>query len=134
VETLRDQLKRHEGYRQHPYEDSVGKLTVGYGRNLDDVGVSEVEADIMLKNDMDSAKATLTLYLPWAKRLSQARFDVLHNMAFNMGIGKLVGFVKMLSALRAGDFDKAADEMLDSLWAQQVGTRATELAAQMRNG
>ena len=134
METLRDQLKRHEGYRQHPYEDSVGKLTVGYGRNLDDVGVSEVEADIMLKNDMDSAKATLTLYLPWTKRLSQARFDVLHNMAFNMGIGKLVGFVKMLSALRAGDFDKAADEMLDSLWAQQVGTRATELAAQMRNG
>ena len=48
LQDLIEDLKRDEGFRSHPYRDTVGKLTIGYGRNLDDVGISEREAEQLL--------------------------------------------------------------------------------------
>jgi lysozyme len=121
-------LTKHEGVRLTPYRDTVGKLTIGIGRNLDDVGISRAEADYLLANDVRTAQATLTTAFPWFVSLTPVRQDVLVNMCFNMGIGRLKGFKKMLVAMEQGDTLTACHEMLDSKWAHQVGQRANDLA------
>lgn len=132
--TILDQLKRDEGLRLTPYKDSVGKVTIGYGRNLDDAGISQYEADLLLQHDITNASQDLRGALPWTEGLDEARRGVLLNMAFNMGIHRLLGFKITLAMVQSGDYDKAADEMLDSKWAEQVGARAHRLAVQMRSG
>lgn len=132
MESLRDQLLRHEGLRLKPYRDTVGRLTVGVGRNLDDVGISHEEAMLLLEHDITRARDGCEAAFPWFVGLSPERQAVLVNMAFNLGLGGLIRFRKMLACLETGNYEGAAVEMLDSAWAVQVGKRATELAAQMR--
>lgn len=130
---LLEQLERHEGLRLKPYRDTVGKLTIGYGRNLDDRGISEDEAGFMLDNDIDQVVSELER-MPLFLSLNSVRRVVLANMAFNMGVPTLLEFRRMLGALAEKDWDRAAAEMMDSKWARQVGGRATELAELMRRG
>lgn len=130
---LLEQLQRHEGLRLKPYRDSVGKWTIGYGRNLDDRGISEDEAGFMLDNDIDQVVAELER-MPLYLSLDSVRQVVLANMAFNMGVPTLLEFRRMLGALARGEWNRAADEMLDSKWARQVGYRAVELSELMRTG
>lgn len=130
---LLEQLQRHEGLRLKPYRDSVGKLTIGFGRNLDDRGISEDEAGFMLDNDIDQVEEELER-MPLYLSLDPVRQVVLANMAFNMGVPTLLEFRRMLGALAERDWDRAADEMLDSKWAVQVDNRAEELAELMRRG
>jgi len=125
---LKSDLVRDEGLRLKPYKDSVGKLTIGVGRNLDDVGISEQEASILLDSDILSAENSLDNTLPWWRDLDEPRQRVIANMAFNLGIGRLLGFRKFLTALERGDYLLAGKEMLDSKWSRQVGNRATRLA------
>lgn len=117
-----------------PYRDSVGKLTIGIGRNLDDVGISEAEANYLLGNDVAKVTSAIRQQLPWSDDLDEARFGVLQNMAFNLGAAGLLGFPKMLSKLEAKDYDGAAAEMIDSAWYAQVGDRAKRLVTQMTTG
>ena|ERR1035437_5515107 len=132
--TLEEQLVRDEGCRLQIYQDSVGKWTVGVGRNLSDVGISRDEAMALLANDIQNAEARLEQELSWAADLDPVRRSVLVNMCFNMGIGGLVKFRKFLAALQAGDYKTASSEMLQSTWAQQVGPRAQRLALQVESG
>ncbi len=134
METLKDQLMRYEGLRLKPYRDLSGKLTIGFGRNLDDTGITEDEALKLLENDISRATAGLKRNLPYFDSLDEVRRNVLINMAFNLGIRGLLGFSRMLCALRAGDYKAAAEEMLRSKWAVQTGSRAGELSNLMRNG
>lgn len=131
---LIEELKAHEGWRRQPYRDTVGKLSIGCGRNLDDVGISDAEIQYLLASDILRAKAGLDRIAPWWKTLSAGRQRVLINMCFNLGADKLAGFRNTLAAIKAGDYVKAAAEMLDSRWATQVGSRATYLANIMRIG
>lgn len=133
IESLEDMLIRHEGLRLKPYRDSVGKLTIGVGRNLDDVGITEEEARYLLKNDIQKAVAEAKRF-PWYAKLNNPRKQAIIDMIYNLGASRFLGFKKMLAALEAGDYEAAAREMLDSKWAQQVGRRATELAEIMRTG
>ena len=128
---LLEQLQRHEGLRLQPYRDTVGKLTVGYGRNLDDRGISEDEAGFMLDNDIDLVEQELER-MPLYLSLDPVRQTVLANMAFNMGMPTLMTFSRMLGALAERDWERAADEMIRSKWAKQVGDRAAELSELMR--
>lgn len=130
---LRSQLERHEGLRLKPYLDTVGKLTVGYGRNLEDVGISRDEADFMLDNDMDQVERQLETVDEY-RDLEPVRQTVIANMAFNLGFAGLMGFKNMWSAIDRRDWDRAAKEMLNSKWARQVGVRAVELSEIMRTG
>jgi len=132
-ELLRSQLERHEGLRLKPYRDTVGKLTVGYGRNLDDVGVSRDEADFMLDNDIDKVERKLFTIEEY-QALNPVRQTVICNMAFNLGFAGLMKFRGMWSGLARHDYEAAAREMLDSKWARQVGYRAQELSEIMRAG
>ena len=132
--TLRDQILRDEGCRLRPYKDSEGLLTIGVGRCLDRKGISQTEADFLLGNDILEYTAAVNSNIPCAIRLDEARRGVLINMAFNLGIAGLMKFRKMLAAVEAGEWDRAAAEMMDSRWAGQVGERAHRLARQMQTG
>jgi lysozyme len=131
--TLKQQLVQHEGLRLKPYKDTVGKLTIGVGRNLEK-GITEAEAMVLLDNDIISVFDDLDRYCPWWRRMSEARQMVLADMCFNLGIKRLMGFMKTLSAMQSGRYEVAAVEMLDSLWAKQVGRRAITLSEMMKEG
>ena len=133
-ESLRIQLRIDEGWKNKPYRDTVGKLSGGCGRNLDDVGFRDSEIAFMLENDIDEVVAQLDKRLPWWRQMSDARQDVLANMCFNLGINKLLGFKNTLAFMQAGNYAAAADGMEHSMWFKQVGERAERLVKIMRNG
>ena len=140
MDKLQEQLIKHEGSKKDNsgrhiiYQDTVGKWTCGYGRNLSDVGISETEALFLLQNDISKAKDNVNKYLPWTVNLDRIRYDVLVNMCFNLGIGGLLKFKNTLGLVKQGKYKEAAVAMLDSKWAVQVGRRATDLAKQMETG
>jgi len=121
-------LKIHEGYMQKVYRCSSGVLTVGYGRNLEARGLTEAEAEFLLKNDIAEADTWLNENLEYYKQLSTARKSALIDMYVNLGPSGLLGFKKMHKALANKDYEKASVEMLDSRWAKQVGNRSVELS------
>ncbi len=127
-------IKLHEGLRLTPYRDTVGKLTIGYGRNLDDRGITQRDAETMLRDDVADARMALASALSWFPELDPVRRAVLVDMAFNLGPAGLLKFGRTLSAVEQGDYETAAAEMLDSKWAGQVGQRATRLSEMMRTG
>ncbi len=133
TDSLVGRVKVHEGLRLKPYRCTAGKLTIGYGRNLDDVGLSNEEAEYLLKHDLEKAEKEASK-LDCYKKLNQNRKDILIEMVFNLGYPRLCGFKKMIQALDRGDYDGAANEMLDSKWARDVGERAKTLAYFMRIG
>lgn len=133
-EKLEAQLVIDEGKRPRIYTDTVGKITGGVGRNLSDRAFSEDEIALMLKNDIDLAQRELDRVVPWWRNLNDARQNAMVNMMFNLGAPRLLGFKKFLTYAQASRFDAAAGEMLDSVWAKQVGARATRLADLMRKG
>lgn len=130
---VRAQLPIDEGRKTKPYRDTVGKLSIGVGRNLDDVGVRPDEIALMLENDIAEAERAARSLVNFDD-LSDVRKAVVVNMAFNMGAAVLARFVNTLRAINEGRFGDAADGMLASKWAQQVGARAQRLAKQMREG
>lgn len=123
----------HEGLRLKPYTDTVGKLTIGYGRNLDDVGISESEAAAMLDADLLRAEKDAKSLVPSFPLLSSLRQEVLVEMVFNLGRPRLAGFKKFLAAVESQNWNQAHYEMLESKWAVQVGHRAETLARIMRD-
>lgn len=131
---LIEQLIIDEGMRLHAYEDSVGKWTIGVGRNISDNGISREEALMLLDHDVDRAIADVEKALPWVLTLDPVRQQVLVNMAFNLGIAKLLKFPKTLACIERGDYEQAAQEMGKSLWARQTKDRAVRLAQRMREG
>lgn len=131
---LKKDLIRDEGLKLKPYLCPAGKLTIGIGRNIEDNGITEEEALHLLENDITLSIGELEEKLPFFANLDPVRQETLVNMAFNLGITRLMGFQGMIAALGSGDFDLAAQEMLDSKWARQVGKRAQRLAAGMKEG
>lgn len=131
---LIDQVKRHEGYRQHVYKCSAGKNTIGIGRNLDDVGISEEEAEYLALNDLVKAAKQLNATFTWYNSLTIRRKQAMINLVFNLGITKLLKFEKFLTAMRSSDYSTANAELLNSLYAKQVGKRAQEVAQQIEKG
>lgn len=131
---LIDRLVVHEGLKNKPYRDTVGKLTVGIGRDLDDVGISNDEAKYLCLNDVIKVEAELDHNLPWWRNMDEVRQQVLAEMCFNIGISHLLGFHTMLGYMQVGNTSGAAEEMLNSHWASQVGQRAKDLALAMKIG
>lgn len=128
VTKLRADLERDEGLKLTPYTDSRGVLTIGFGRNLDNVGISRTEALYLLDNDITEVCRRLDQFLPWWRTLDDARARALANMAFQMGLGGLLGFRKMLAALKDGHWLAAREEALASAWARQTPERAKRIA------
>jgi len=128
-------IQHHEGLRVFPYKDSVGLLTIGYGRNIEERGISKAEAVHLLENDMDMAIVDAKeLAGDLWEGLSVNRKAALIDMSFNLGKSRLRMFKKMWRALKLENYTDAAAEMEDSMWAQQVGSRATTLVKLMIDG
>lgn len=159
MKKLLDQLKRHEGAIKKNgvhivYKCPAGKNTVGYGHNLDAnplpyksidalrvSGLSDIEADELLARDVESFANALSVRCPAFRKLKalnspqgEVRAAVLINMAFNLGIPGLLGFKTTLQFVENGEYVLAAENMLKSRWASQVGNRARELSRQMATG
>jgi lysozyme len=129
--TLRDDLIRDEGFRLKPYRCTAGKLTIGVGRNLEDLGISRDEALYLLDNDIVRVRAEVIQAFPWFVGLTQDRQEVILSMVFNLGLYRFSRFHQTIKAIQAGDYQKAARQMRGSLWYRQVGARAERLAQRM---
>ena len=134
LQKLIEELKRDEGVKFKPYHCSADKLTIGVGRNLEDVGISEAESDFLLANDIDNCVSELERTFNWYNNLTDVRKRVMINMCFNLGLSRLLNFKKFLAAMETADWEEAAVQMLDSKWARQVGPRATRLKDMMVEG
>lgn len=132
AQRLEEQLIMDEGLRLKPYRCTAGRLTIGVGRNLDDRGISRAEALVLLHNDITEAWGGVLAALPWAASAPEPVQQALVNMAFNLGLKGLLGFTQTLELMRLGRYAEAAQAMLGSKWARQVGARAERLAAQVR--
>ena len=116
-----------------PYRDTVKKLTIGYGRNLTDRGITREEAELMLDYDLNLAIADASS-LPYWDSLSPVRQIVMSDMSFNLGLSRLRGFKKLHAALAIQDYNLAGHEMQDSKWYRQTERRAKVLVAAMKTG
>ena len=133
---LVEMIKRHEGVKSKVYLCSAGYETIGVGRNISEsgLGLSDDEIDYLLQNDIQRVKEELEETYFWFGALNEARQDAMIDICFNLGLTRLRGFVKALEAMSREQFDIAADEFMDSKWAQQVGTRAIRLTEMIRSG
>jgi len=134
ISHLRNLIVAQEGFSQFPYLDTDGVMTIGYGRNLVDRGISAPEALYLLDQDIFYFQQKLRDNLECFDDLNEARQIALISMCFNLGVNGFLKFDKMIRALDRGRYDVAACEMLESKWATQVGKRATDLARIIESG
>lgn len=137
-DALLAQVKQHEGFRDKMYLDSEGIETIGMGHNLRDrpmdVSLLHMQAKLdLFEAIMDARDLCERFDVKWSA-LTERRQHALVDMSFNLGKTRLSLFPAMWAALHKGDFDRAADEALDSKWARQVGKRAGTLATALRVG
>lgn len=139
---LVEELRRDEGVRYVPYQDTKGIPTVGVGHNLKasplpagwSYPLTDAQVDQLLMQDLANVYSDLNRDLPWWTDLNDTRQRVVCNLMFNLGSNKLLGFKNTLAAMRQGRYSDAAAGMLNSAWASQVGARAQRLAQMMRTG
>jgi len=136
LDEITQTLKRHEGVRQYAYRCPAGYWTIGAGRNVDETGgrgLSDDEIDYLLQNDIKLSIDELSGAFSWFEESPEQIQGVLVNMHFNMGMPTLRKFRNMLDAMQRKEYSRAAEEMIDSNWADQVGNRALELADIVRD-
>jgi lysozyme len=147
---LRAELRHDEGEKLVAYKDSLGLWTVGVGHLIDPSkganpapfgvdlrkggSITEAQSDALLDADIDAKCTQLDEHIAWWRDLDEVRQRVIVNMAFNLGVAGLLGFKNTLACVHEARFDDAADGMLASKWARQVGKRADRLAGMMRTG
>ena len=130
---LKPYIRSAEAWKPMMYWDKIGGVwTIGYGHNLSDNPISSQVGELLLDFDMINAESELMRMFPIVRSLHSVRFYTLEEMAFNMGIPRLKKFVKMWAAIQQSDWGKAADEILNSEAAKQVGARARRWATWMR--
>jgi lysozyme len=134
-------LRGDEGLRLRAYPDPLtgaAPYTIGYGHAGPDVRPdlvwTQAQAEAALRGDVAAVLEQLDRRLAWWRGLDDARQDVLANMAFNLGVAGLMRFASMLALAREARWAEAAEAMLASAWARQVGARALRLAERMRTG
>tara|TARA_R100000149_G_C5815064_1_gene96732 strand:- start:108 stop:545 length:438 start_codon:yes stop_codon:yes gene_type:complete len=131
VEKLKNQLILHEGLELKSYTCSAGYVTLGVGRNVEELGITEEEARYLLDNDILRVGEELDNAIPWWRDMSEVRQRVVVDMVFNLGISRFLNFRKAINAMQEQDWEEAAAQMLDSRWADQVGQRSHRLAKAM---
>lgn len=133
---LAKDLKRDEGFLPYAYKDSLGFMTIGYGRLIERKlggGITEDEADYLLMNDIVRVETALDKEFPWWRKHPENVQRAMANMCYNLGIKKFKSFKNTLAYLKAGQYNAAADNAMNSLWARQVGARAKRVTDLMRS-
>lgn len=127
------------GLELKPGDQLTGKLTIGFGRNVTDMGVTKDEALLLLQNDIDRVAGELRTALPWFGRIDAVRQDALIDMGFNLGVltgdpPKLLRFHGTLDCMERGDWEGACQHLQQTPWRQQVGRRAEIVMQMIRTG
>ena len=133
MKDLLEKIKHHEGFVEHVYDDSLGIPTIGYGFAIKDLVLDEDIAEDILMRKLERLKRNANSRFKWLEDMPVVVQEVILNMCYQLGVTGVSKFRKAISALQEGDWDEAADEMLDSLWAKQTPNRATELSDIVRN-
>ena len=133
MKDLLEKIKHHEGFVEHVYDDSLGIPTIGYGFAIKDLILDEDIAEDILMRKLERLKRNANSRFKWLEDMPIVVQEVILNMCYQLGITGVSKFRKAISALQEGDWNEAADEMLDSLWARQTPNRATELSDIVRN-
>jgi len=131
------ELERDEGRVLHAYQDSLGYWTLGIGRLIDQRrggGISNEEADYLKRNDVAKVRRQLDENLPWWNDLDPVRKRALQNMAFQLGIGGLLGFKTSLRHIQNRNWASAAANMRASRWARQTPNRAERVIKMIETG
>jgi len=131
---MKSYIRANEGLRLKPYKCSANRLTIGYGRNLDDIGITKDEAEMMLTNDTDRCLSALSAIFGdnFLYKLSHQRKVVLVDMMYNLGKTRFLTFKKMIQAVKDKDFNEASVQLLDSKYARQLPERSERNAGMMR--
>jgi lysozyme len=132
IEAIKADIARDEGKRNLMYLDSVGIPTIGIGHNLERP-ISDRAVSIILEDDLADVIEEMNGQIPWWQSAPEPVQRGLVNMAFNLGLPRLLKFSKMLTALECGEYDMAADEAMASKWAAQTGERAERIATIFRS-
>jgi len=131
-------LIEHEGEKLTPYKDSLGYWTIGVGHLIDSRrggGITMRVSRMLLDDDINVATVHCRIAFPWFDGLDPVRQDAIVNLAFNMGIDGLKKFHLMIAAIEQEDWEKAAYELWNSLWAKQVqDRRRVELMTALEKG
>lgn len=144
-----DRLEFHEGCVLMPYICPAGHLTIGIGHNIDanpfngeelrvlgdwQHGITKEAAYYLCRRDANKVIGDVKKHIPFFDALDVERQYALIDLDFNMGWRKLAQFKKMLSAFGAGNYKTAAEELLNSKYAEQVGKRAKRIAHLIETG
>ena len=124
---LIEDIKQEEGFSGTVYVCSEGFDTVGYGTRMP---ITKEEAELLLEYRLKGMKAQLTGYL-YDIDIKDEAWDILFNMAYQMGVKGVLNFKNMIKALKDNDYKEASIQMLDSLWAKQTPNRAKRLSDRM---
>ena len=131
---LLQQIKEHEGLVLKPYKCTANKLTIGYGHNLEDNGLSKTACEFILFEDIEEAKKNL--YAVFTKKffenLSNNQKIALIDMMFNLGLSRFLTFKKFILAVKNKDFIKASAEIINSRAYQQNKHRYKKLSEQIK--
>ena len=133
MKSLLESIKKHEGFVEHVYDDSLGIPTIGYGFAIKDLILDEDIAEDILMRKLERLKRNANCRFKWLEDMPVAVQEVILNLCYQLGVTGVSIFRRAISALQEGDWDEAANEMLDSLWARQTPNRATELSNIVRN-
>lgn len=132
TDLLKKMLMAQEGIQTKFYIDTMGRASVGVGRNLQDVGLSIEEVNLLFANDIERVVEQATEAFPWLASLSDVRQSVVLSMCFNLGVHGFAAFLQTIAFIKLGKWPDAAREMLNSKWATQVGQRAKVLATMLQ--
>lgn len=127
------QIKFDEGLRLKPYRCTAGKLTIGYGYNLEN-GITQEIADILFQHSLKNAtNEAIKIIVDYNLAPEWKLRDILIQMCFQLGGQGVRNFKKMLSALEKHDYKTASKEMLNSKWHSDTPARCERLANEMAN-
>ena len=129
-----DMIKKHEGFRSKPYICTAGKMTIGYGRNIEDIGISEQEATFLIKNDINRSIIELEFIFSDFNTFSENRQNALIDMIFNLGSNRFNSFKKMIKAINKNDWNEASIQAENSKWHNQVKNRALTIERLLKHG
>jgi lysozyme len=139
IERLKKQVIANEGMRKTAYKDTLDNWTTGVGHlirlpdeeYLIEKELTDIEVDQIFTTDLNQAIDDARKFID-ADTIPEEAFEVVIDMAFNLGLPRLMKFQNFQQALNEKDYKRASREMLDSVWAKQLPNRSKRLAKQMR--
>ncbi len=130
--SLKESIKKHEGYVGIVYKDSLGIDTIGYGFAIKDLELDKDICDMILDRKLKDLESRVKLKFDWFKYMPPEIKDVVMEMCYQLGVTGVSKFKKTIAYLRNEQWEEASVEMLDSLWAKQTPNRAQEMSDRVK--